>query len=189
MAWTLTPLIGGNAFIAAFVAGMAATAAGGRLPNSFTQFGETAGEVAGLAVFFLFGMLVPQIGGYSLPILVYALLSLTVIRMLPVALALRGTRLSGQTVAFIGWFGPRGLASIVLALLALGDGKDPSLQPMVAAAVAATVLLSVAAHGLSAGPLVGRYGRFVGALAASAPEFEDTPELPTRHQAGEDPST
>jgi NhaP-type Na+/H+ or K+/H+ antiporter len=188
LAWTLTPMIGGNAFIAAFVAGMAATAAGGRLPDSFTQFGETAGEVAGLAVFFLFGMLIPQIGGYSLPIVVYALLSLTVIRMVPVALALRGTGLSLRTLTFIGWFGPRGLASIVLALLAVGDGRNPSLQPIVASAVAATVLLSVVAHGLSARPLVRRYGRFVTTLPASAPEFEDTPELATRHQAGRDRS-
>jgi NhaP-type Na+/H+ or K+/H+ antiporter len=183
LAWTLTPIIGGNAFIAAFVAGMAATAAGGRLPNSFTQFGETAGEVAGLAVFFLFGMLIPQIGDYTLPIVAYALLSLTVIRMLPVALALRGTGLSRPTVGLIGWFGPRGLASIVLALLAVGDGRNPSLQPIVVSAVVATVLISVVAHGLSAGPLVRRYGQSVTTLPLSAPEFEDTPELATRHEA------
>ena len=189
LAWTLTPLIGGNAFIAAFVAGMAATAAGGRLPSVFTHFGETAGELAGLAVFFLFGALVPQISGYSLPILVYALLSLTVLRMLPVALALRGTGLSGQTVAFIGWFGPRGLASIVLALLALGDGRHPTLQPSVAAAVATTVLLSVVAHGLSARPLLSRYARSATALPATAPEFEDAPEFATRREAIGDPSS
>jgi NhaP-type Na+/H+ or K+/H+ antiporter len=188
LAWTLTPMIGGNAFIAAFAAGMAATAAGGRLPDTFTRFGETAGEAAGLAVFFLFGMLVPQIGGYSLPIVVYALLSLTVIRMVPVALALRGTGLSRRTVGFIGWFGPRGLASIVLALLALGDGRNASLQPIVASAVAATVLFSVVAHGLSSVPLVRRYGRFVTTLPASAPEFADTPDLATRRHAGQDPS-
>ncbi len=189
LAWTLTPWIGGNAFIAAFVTGMATTAAGGRLPSAFTHFGETAGELAGLAVFFLFGTLVPQIDGYSVPIVAYALLSLTVLRMLPVALALRGTRLSGPTVAFIGWFGPRGLASIVLALLALGDGRHPTLQPLVAAAVASTVLLSVIAHGLSARPLSSWYARSVAALPATAPEFEDAPELPTRDRASHDPSS
>ncbi len=170
----------GNAFIAAFVAGMAATAAGGRLPDAFTEFGETAGEVAGLAVFFLFGALVPLLDGYSLPIVLYALLSLTVIRMLPVAIALLRTRLSIPTIAFIGWFGPRGLASIVLALLALGDARSPHLAPGVAAAVATTVLLSIVLHGLSAGPLVRRYARFTEGLPASSPELDDTPELATR---------
>jgi sodium/hydrogen antiporter len=180
LAWAITPALGGNAFIAAFTAGMAATAAGGRLPNAFTEFGETSGELAGLAVFFLFGTIVPRLEGFTIEVIAYAVLSLTVIRMLPVALALVRTRLSVPTIAFIGWFGPRGLASIVLALLALGDGESPHLQPGVAATVAATVLLSVVLHGLSAGPLVQRYGRFSAGLPASAPELADTPELATR---------
>jgi NhaP-type Na+/H+ or K+/H+ antiporter len=180
LAWTVTPMIGGNAFIAAFVAGIATTAAGGRLPDAFTGFGETAGELAGLAVFFLLGVLVTQIEGYSVAVLVYAVLSLTVIRMVPVALALLGTKLSLPTVAFIGWFGPRGLASIVLALLALGDGRSPTLDPGIAATVATTVVLSVVAHGLTAGPLVEAYRRFADGLPPSAPELGDTPDLPTR---------
>ena len=189
LAWAITPMLGGNAFIAAFVAGMAATAAGGRLPDAFTEFGETAGELAGLAVFFLFGALVPLIDGYSIPVVAYAVLSLTVIRMLPVAVALVRTRLSLPTVAFIGWFGPRGLASIVLTLLALGDGGSPHLAPGVAATVAVTVLLSVVLHGLSAGPLVERYARFTTGLPASAPELADTPELATRRATGHASST
>jgi sodium/hydrogen antiporter len=184
LAWTITPMLGGNAFIAAFVAGIATTATAGRLPDAVTEFGETAGELAGLAVFFLFGTLVPLIGGYSIPIVVYAVLSLTAIRMVPVAISLRGTGLSTPTVAFIGWFGPRGLASIVLALLALGDGRVPGLQPEVAAVVATTVLLSVAAHGLSAQPLVRRYARYAAGLPESAPERGDTPDLATRRLAG-----
>ena len=189
LAWAVTPMLGGNAFIAAFVAGMAATAAGGRMPDTFTEFGETAGELAGLAVFFLFGALVTLIDGYTIPVVAYAVLSLTVIRMLPVAVALIRTRLSLPTVAFIGWFGPRGLASIVLALLALGDGGSPHLAPGVAATVAVTVLLSVVLHGLSAGPLVTRYGQFTAGLPASAPELADTPELATRRATGHASST
>jgi NhaP-type Na+/H+ or K+/H+ antiporter len=180
LAWTITPALGGNAFIAAFVAGIATTAAGGRLPDSYTEFGETTGELAGLAVFFLLGVLAPQIEGYSVYVLAYAVLSLTVIRMVPVAVALIGTKLSVPTVAFIGWFGPRGLASIVLGLLALGDGRAPTLDPGVAATVATTVVLSVLVHGLSAGPLVRAYGRFASDLPSEAPEFGDTPDLPTR---------
>jgi sodium/hydrogen antiporter len=180
LAWTIAPALGGNAFIAAFVTGIATTAAGGRLPNAFTEFGETAGEVAGLAVFFLLGVLVPQIDGYSVAVVAYAVLSLTVIRMVPVAVALLGTKLSVSSVTFIGWFGPRGLASIVLALLALGDGSAPTLEPGIAATVATTVVLSVVVHGLSAGPLVRVYGRFAASLPRSAPEFGETPDLPTR---------
>jgi NhaP-type Na+/H+ or K+/H+ antiporter len=189
LAWAITPMLGGNAFIAAFVAGMSATAAGGRLPDAFTEFGETAGELAGLAVFFLFGALVTLIDGYSIPVVAYAVLSLTVIRMLPVAVALIRTRLSLPTVAFIGWFGPRGLASIVLTLLALGDGGSPHLAPGVTAAVTVTVLLSVVLHGLSAGPLVERYARFTTGLPTSAPELGDTPELATRRASGHASST
>jgi NhaP-type Na+/H+ or K+/H+ antiporter len=89
--------------------------------------------------------------------IVYAVLSLTAIRMVPVALALIGSGLDRNTVLFVGWFGPRGLASLVFALLALeelGSGADEAV-----AVVAVTVLLSVIAHGLSATPLASKYGR------------------------------
>jgi NhaP-type Na+/H+ or K+/H+ antiporter len=184
IAWTLTPAMGGNAFIAAFTAGLAATATVGPASKAFAEFGETLGEVAGLAVFFLFGLLVPLIGGYSIPVVAYAVLSLTIIRMLPVAISLIGTRLSAPTVAFIGWFGPRGLASIVLTLLALGDGDVPTVPAEVAATVAATVFLSVLLHGLSAGPLTVRYGAFAKRLPDTAPEHHGGPDLATRRHHG-----
>jgi NhaP-type Na+/H+ or K+/H+ antiporter len=184
LAWAVTPSLGGNAFIAAFVGGLATTAVAGRLPDAFTEFGETAGELAGLAVFFLFGTLLPSIGGFSIPVLVYAVLSLTVVRMVPVALSLVGTDLSWASVGFIGWFGPRGLASIVLALLALGDGRVPVLAPGVVAVVAMTVLLSILAHGLSAGVLVRRYARATARLDPTAPELVDAPDLAARRLAG-----
>ena len=185
LAWAITPAVGGNAFIAAFVAGIATTAVAGRLPDEFTQFGETSGELAGLAVFFLFGTLVPHIDGFSIPVVVYAILSLTVIRMLPVAVALLGTHLRRPTVLFIGWFGPRGLASIVLALLALGDGRAPGLDPLVIAVASMTVLLSVAAHGLSAGTLVRRYGRYASTLDPAAPDLGEAPHLDSRRLASD----
>jgi len=89
-------------------------------------------------------------------VVLYAVLSLTVIRMLPVALALTGGRLGRGAVAFVGWFGPRGLASVVFALLALED-LDHAAEPAITV-IAFTVLLSVVAHGLSANPLARRYG-------------------------------
>jgi NhaP-type Na+/H+ or K+/H+ antiporter len=90
--------------------------------------------------------------------LVYALLSLTVVRMLPVAISLLGSRLSWRSVAFVGWFGPRGLASVVFALIAAEDLHDvPGAVGDVVATIGLTVLLSVVLHGLSARPLVGWY--------------------------------
>ena len=88
--------------------------------------------------------------------LVYAVLSLTVVRMLPVALALVGAGLSPPTVAFIGWFGPRGLASIIFAVIALEELHAEAERAV--AVIGMTVLLSVFAHGLSAKPLADRYG-------------------------------
>jgi sodium/hydrogen antiporter len=89
-------------------------------------------------------------------VLAYAVLSLTVVRMVPVWLALVGARMPPQTTAFIGWFGPRGLASIIFALIALEELDVAVRRPV--AIIGTTVLLSVFAHGLSAKPLADRYG-------------------------------
>jgi NhaP-type Na+/H+ or K+/H+ antiporter len=182
LAWFVAHELGGNVFVAAFAAGLAMTAAYGRVPESFLIFAEVGGELLGLMVFFLFGaLLVEMAGAISVPVVLYAVLSLTVVRMLPVAIALRGTSLRGPTVAFIGWFGPRGLASIVLTLVALGDGEGtPPFGATIAAAVAVTIALSVIAHGLSAGPAAERYGAFVATLSEDAAEHKHTTELPTR---------
>jgi sodium/hydrogen antiporter len=113
-----------------------------------------------LTVFFLLGIVVvPLLFHVTWQILLYAVLSLTVIRMLPVAISLIGTKLSLDSILFIGWFGPRGLASIVLALLAISElisfpGKDTFIS-----VVFITVLLSVFAHGITAGPLSNIYAR------------------------------
>jgi NhaP-type Na+/H+ or K+/H+ antiporter len=103
------------------------------------------------------------------------------VRLLPVALSLAGTRLRWPTVAFVGWFGPRGLASIVLTLVALGDsGGTPQFDATVISVVAVTVALSVVAHGLSAGPAVARYGNFVSTLPEDATERARSEALRTR---------
>jgi NhaP-type Na+/H+ or K+/H+ antiporter len=96
---------------------------------------------------------------------VFAVLALTLIRMLPVALALLGSHLDRTTVAFVGWFGPRGLASIVFGLLAADDLVGPDAK-VVLAAITLTVLLSVVAHGLTASPLARRYGAHAGEIPA-----------------------
>ena len=105
---------------------------------------------------------------------VYALLSLTLVRMLPVAIALIGTRLSPASVVFMGWFGPRGLASIVLGLVYLEQEMHFPGELTIRFALTATVLLSIFAHGLSAMPGIALYARKIESLAADAPEHEST---------------
>ena len=112
-------------------------------------------------MWFLFGaaLLPLALDYFSVSTLVYALLSLTVIRMVPVALSLVGTGLDRPTVLFVGWFGPRGLASVVFALLAIEELGESPMVGQAVAVVALTVLLSVVLHGVSAGPLGSRYVR------------------------------
>jgi NhaP-type Na+/H+ or K+/H+ antiporter len=105
-------------------------------------------------------------------------LSLTVIRMVPVALALAGGHLGRAAVAFVGWFGPRGLASVVFALLALED-LDRSAQPAITVIVF-TVLLSVVAHGLTANPIARRYGPRLAIAAPGPDDAEAHPFHPRR---------
>jgi NhaP-type Na+/H+ or K+/H+ antiporter len=128
-------------------------------------FLEQASGLVSLLVWIVFGVIAVPIvlNGVDLATVLYAVLSLTLVRILPVALVLVGAGLDRKTVLFIGWFGPRGLASLVFALLAveeLGPRADPAVV-----AIAITVFLSVLAHGLSAAPLAARYGRAVGARA------------------------
>ena len=155
--------MGGNGFIAAFVAGIAFGAAWARDDTHLDEAGEfpeLVGEVLSLAVWFLFGAaLVPVAFEYlSVWTLVYAVLSLTVIRILPVALAMLGTGRDRATVLFIGWFGPRGLASVVFALLAIEELGASDAAGQAVSVVAFTVLLSVIVHGVTAGPVGRRYG-------------------------------
>jgi NhaP-type Na+/H+ or K+/H+ antiporter len=104
-------------------------------------------------VFFLFGFIVArESGGFGVAPFIYALLSLTMVRMLPVALSLIGTGLDKGTIVFMGWFGPRGLASIVLGLVYLEHEKHLPGEHVTRLAVMATVMLSIFAHGLSAQP-------------------------------------
>ncbi len=156
----------GNGFVAAFAGGMAFGQVAGRGGPREVFYVEETGGLASLLVWLLFGAFaVPVLyGRVDVALLLYAVLSLTVVRMVPVALSLIGSRLGGRTVLFVGWFGPRGLASVVFALLAveeLGDRAGPAV-----AAIVLTVLLSVVAHGVSAGPWAARYGAHSGSLKA-----------------------
>ncbi len=168
-AFTATVALGGNGLIAAFVAGIAF---GGGLNKEIIEveravlLPELGGELLALVIWFLFGATLVPIGlaHADVGVIGYALLSLTLIRMVPVALSLVGTGIPRDSVLFVGWFGPRGLASVVFALLALEDLGEGANEAV--AVVAITVLISVVLHGVTAGP-AGRRFTEVGQAAAA----------------------
>ena len=169
----------GNGFIAAFVGGLAYRTCGGPRGERLVPYVEETGALVSLLVWLAFGAIavVSALQSLTWQTVLYAVLSLTVVRMAPVALSLIGAGLGGPAVAFVGWFGPRGLASVVFALLALEDiGKVAG--PAVSV-IALTVLLSVVAHGLTADPLARRYGPRL-AVAADGPDDPGTPQMPER---------
>jgi NhaP-type Na+/H+ or K+/H+ antiporter len=164
-------ILGASMFIAAFVAGLAVQIGFKETGKHSVEFAEEWGQLLNLSVFFLFGMLVvrdwaqfgPEVG-------LYAILSLTIVRMLPVAITLIGTHLSTASVIFMGWFGPRGLASIVLGLVYLEQEMHLPGEGSVRAAVMVTVVLSIFAHGLTAMPGINLYARKIKSLGTEAPE-------------------
>jgi NhaP-type Na+/H+ or K+/H+ antiporter len=149
-------------FIAAFVAGLAVQVGFREAGKHSVEFTEGWGQLLNLSVFMYFGFLVARDwNGFTVAHLVYAVLSLTVVRMLPVAIALLRSGLNKQTVLFMGWFGPRGLASIVLGMVYLEHASDTPNRATLRLAVMLAVFLSIFAHGLSAAPGARLLCRFV----------------------------
>jgi sodium/hydrogen antiporter len=185
LAFTLAEGIGGSGFIAAFVGG--ATFGGMRRHRGgdVSHLIEQTGAVLAAVTFVLFGavLLGPAIRDLDWQIALYAVLSLTVIRMLPVAISMLGTGLRRPTVAFLGWFGPRGAASIVFALLVLEEEGLPH-ESVVLTTTFVTVGLSVLAHGVTAAPLATRYADWHDARVAETPieSGVEEQELPWRLQ-------
>lgn len=163
---------GASMFIAAFITGMTSQIGFNEVGEHSLEFAEGWGQIFNYFVFFFLGLTASKAWGLFGPnLVIYAALSLTVARMLPVALALMGTGLKKSTILFMGWYGPRGLASIVLGLVYLEqEGQLPG-EPTIRLAVMITVLISVFAHGLSALPGIGLYEKRVAALAPDAPEI------------------
>ncbi len=173
--------VGGSGFIAAFIGGMVTAATGKYVGEAVIEFTETGAQILSLGVFFIFGIVFANsLSGITVAVIFYAVLSLTVIRMVPVAISLIGTRLQRTSVGFIGWFGPRGLASIVLLLIVLDEAPELPGLGTIGVVVATTILISVFAHGISAAPLIDRYARKVAILSPEAPERREVVELPTR---------
>ena len=181
IAWALADHIGGNGFIAAFVAGLAVVPTVERVGERLIRFTEAEGQLLNLSVFFVFGVFViGLIESSSWEVALYALLSLTLIRLLPVAVSLAGTHLRSVSVLFAGWFGPRGLASIVLGLIVVAEAPLLAGREEIEAVVALTVLLSVLLHGVTAAPLSAAYARRVQKMVPDAPEKRIAVEVPTR---------
>jgi sodium/hydrogen antiporter len=161
-AFFLALATGGNGFIAAFVAGIAFGSSVDQEVVDLDQAGELpelGGELLALVVWFLFGATLVPIAFEHLRLeVVYAVLSLTLVRMLPVALGMLRSGSDRPSVLFVGWFGPRGLASVVFALLAVEElGETSPTVGQAVATVVLTVLLSVILHGVTAGPGARRY--------------------------------
>jgi sodium/hydrogen antiporter len=175
---------GGNGFVAAFVGGLAFGSVRLAEPQRAVVFTDELGELLSLFVWFLFGaaIVVPAFDHVVWQDFVFALLALTVVRMVPVAIAAIGSGLDRSTVVFVGWFGPRGLATVVFALLAFDELLPPDGDRVLAAATV-TVVLSVVLHGVTASPLTERYSAAV-ARDQTLPEHEDVAELPTRAIVG-----
>ena len=182
LAYGLAVWMGGSGFIAAFVGGAVFGGLRREVGGDATLFLEEAGGLLGAATFVLFGavMLVPVLDDLSAPLVLYALLSLTLIRMVPVAVAMFRSGARRPTVAFLGWFGPRGLASIVFAVI-LVEEANLANETLLLNTIFLTIGLSVLLHGLTAAPLAGRYGAWFAAHPRDAsPPFESAPAAEQR---------
>ena len=153
--------LGGSIFIAAFTGGFVFGALRHDAGGEVTFLVDEGGELFNAVTFIVFGAVIlgPLLDEVTWQIVLYAVLSLTVVRMVPVALAMLGTGAQHRTIAFLGWFGPRGLASVVFAVILLDDTELPHLQTLLLA-ITITVALSVYAHGLTARPLTEGYVRW-----------------------------
>jgi NhaP-type Na+/H+ or K+/H+ antiporter len=173
LAFGLAEAIGGSGFIAAFVGGAVFGGLRRGTGGEVSYLVEEAGALLAAVTFVVFGavLLAPAIGDVTLQVALYAVLSLTLVRMLPVAFAMLGTGARRRTVWFVGWFGPRGLASIVFALLLVEEGGLPN-DELILTVTFVTVGLSVLAHGVSAAPFSRRYADWFEAHPRPGPRLE-----------------
>lgn len=149
----------GSGYIAAFTGGMLFGYLEKENTHKFVLASESTGEALALVTWMLFGAMVigPALMVFSWDVVIYAVLSLTVVRMVPIFLSLVGTGESVSSRLFLGWFGPRGLASIVFAIMVINENIPNS--ELIALVVTCTVFLSLIAHGISANPLAKWMGK------------------------------
>jgi len=151
--FTLAQSLHGSGYIAAFTGGLLFGHLAKKSTHKLVHAAEGIGETLALFTWVIFGAAVvgKVYEHFTWEVVIYAVLSLTVVRMLPIYLSLTGTGTDNHSKLFLGWFGPRGLASIVFAIIVLGENL-PGGNTM-ALTVVCTVFLSVIAHGLTANPL------------------------------------
>ncbi len=176
LAYTTATALGGSGFIAAFVGGMLFGGLRRRVGGEVGYLVEQLGALLGAATFVVFGaaFLEPALGGITWAVAAYALLSLTVVRMVPVGIAMLGTGARPQTLGFLGWFGPRGLASIVFAVLIVEHPGELPHEGLLVTTIYATVGLSVLLHGLTAAPLARRYAAWYSRQGPSGVEAAES---------------
>jgi NhaP-type Na+/H+ or K+/H+ antiporter len=158
VAYGLATVLHGSGLIATFIAGLAFGMILSRADEETAGMAETLGNAMSAFTFLIFGATVVPVtlAGLTWGPIVFAVLALTVVRIVPVAIALLGLGARLPTVGFLAWFGPRGLASIVFAVLILQAGPIPHLD-LILATITITIVISVYAHGVTALPLTNRY--------------------------------
>jgi NhaP-type Na+/H+ or K+/H+ antiporter len=184
LAFAVADPIGGSGFIAAFVAGITFGTQIRSVYPDICDFSEGVSHLLTVVAFLIFGALIlgPSVSSMSWTMVAFAVVSLTIVRMIPVSLALIGTGLRIPTVAYVGWFGPRGIASLVFAGTVVVE-SDAVAAPFVVAVVSVTVALSVFAHGASAVPLSQMYAKWFRREESeddSMPEADDVDHMPSR---------
>jgi sodium/hydrogen antiporter len=161
LAYGTAVLLGGNGFVAAFVAGVLFEPAARALPAGTLHLAEDVGELLSLALWFVFGAIVNQTlaaGSITWQVVVFALVALSVARIAPVVLSLTGTTIAPRDRLVLGWLGPRGVATLVFGLLAVVELHGPETD-LVLAVTVVTIVASIVVHGLSTGLVIRSYAR------------------------------
>ncbi len=181
LAYASAELIGGNGFIAAFCAGLTVGNTAPSICKCLYEFGEAEGQLLILIIFLLFGatMVVPTLKTLNSEMILYAVISLTLVRFVGVSISIFGLNLQWSTKAFLGWFGPRGVASVLYGLLLLEEQAIVERE-LIFSVVVVTVLMSVFAHGLTAFPAANWYGRHMEKVSEDIPEMKIVHDLPVR---------
>lgn len=185
LSFGLAEFLGGNGYVAAFCFGLASgNLVGEEKSEEIYEFAETEVTIFILLTFMIFGgvMLPPAIEFFGPMVFLYAGISLTLVRMLPVGASLLGLKERAITTLFLGWFGPRGIASILYVFIVLESENLPGKE-LIYAIVMFTVLISIFAHGFTAAPIADKYGTRMSEFTAEEnvrPEIKEEMEMPLR---------
>lgn len=182
LSFSLAETIEGNGYIAAFIAGLTLGNTSKHICEGVFDFAETEGQLLTLLTFLFFGSLIiiPTFQNITPEMLLYSILSLTIIRIIPVFIGLIKDKLNFETILFIGWFGPRGIATILYGILILNNSQIPNKEFIFHTAML-TVILSVVLHGITAMPWSVRYSERINKkLLSDTEEHKKVSEMPVK---------